>query len=354
MSTIKGKTPSAGPLDLAEAARLTRARLEGKAEWIVDDVVPIGQAGPGKLGFLADRRYVKHVPDEGVEAALVSAELADVVRASVPNVLVTDEPRVALARLIDRLHPEVARPPRIHQTAALGRGVTLGEGVHVAPYAVLDDGVEVGDHVRIGAHVCVGRGSRIGDESCLHPHVVLYPGSELGRRVVLHSGTVIGSDGFGYVLHDGRHLKIRQVGGCRIGDDVEIGAQCCVDRGSIGDTVVGDGAKVDNLVQVGHNALVGENALLVAQVGISGSTMLGKGVMMAGQSGAAGHLEIGDGAQVAAQTAVLRDVPAGEQVVGFPGRPKREFWKTLAAARKLPELMARVSELEDRLAALDH
>ncbi len=353
MSTIEGRPRGYGPLDLGEAARLTHARLEGQSDWVVRDVVPIGQAGPGKLGFLADRRYVKHVPDEGVEAALVSAELADAIRASVPNVLVTDEPRVALAQLIDRLHPELAPEPDIHQTAVLGRGVVLGNGVRVAPYAVLEDDVVVGDHAQIGAHVSVGRGSKIGTESYLHPHVVLYPGSELGERVVLHSGTVIGSDGFGYVMHEGRHLKIRQVGGCRIGDDVEIGAQCCVDRGSIGDTVVGDGTKVDNLVQVGHNALVGENVLLVAQVGISGSTMLGKGVVMAGQSGAAGHLEIGDGAQVAAQTAVLRDVPAGEQVVGFPGRPRREFWKTMAAARKLPELMARVSELEGRLAAVE-
>ncbi len=340
-------------MDLAGAAELTGGRLEGQSQWTFRHVVPIVQAGRGKLGFLADRRYLRHLDASSAEAVLVSDDLSPSVRGRVPNLLITGQPRVALAQLLDQLHPGMAPPPGIHPTAVLGRGVRLGSDVHIAAYAVLEEDVEVGDRVRIGAHVSVGRGSRIGADSELYPHVVLYPGTGLGRRVVLHAGTVVGSDGFGYVQHEGRHEKIRQVGGCLIGDDVEMGAHCCVDRGSIGDTVIGDGTKTDNLVHVAHNVTVGEHSLLIAQVGISGSTTLGKGVVMAGQSGATGHLEIGDGARVAVQTGVIRDVPAGTSVVGFPGRPRAEFWKSMAAMRKLPALRARVKELEDRLAALE-
>ena len=344
----------AGVLDLAEASAATGARLEGQPGWTFRRVVPLAQAGPGKLGFLADRGYLKHLDGSVAEAVLVSADLSSSVRDRVPNLLVTEQPRVALAQLLERLHPSPPARPGIHASAVLGRGVRLGKDVCIAAYAVLEEDVEVGDRVRIGAHVSVGRGSRIADDSELYPQVVLYPGTRLGRRVVLHAGTVAGSDGFGYVAHRGRHQKVRQVGGCRIGDDVEMGAHCCIDRGSIGDTVIGDGTKTDNLVHVAHNVTVGEHSLLIAQVGISGSTTLGRGVVMAGQSGATGHLEIGDGARVAVQTGVLRDVPAGTSVVGFPGRPRAEFWKSMAAMRQLPALKARVKRLEDRLAALEN
>ena len=340
-------------MDLAGAAALTGARLEGRSGWTFDRVVPVDQAGSGKLGLLVDRRYLKHLDTSSAEAVLVSEDLAGSARGRVPNLLVTGQPRVALAQLLDQLHPPAEVRPGIHSTAVLGKGVRLGREVRIDAYAVLDEDVEVGDRARIGAHVSVGEGSRIGADSRLHPQVVLYPGTRLGRRVVLHAGTVVGSDGFGYVMHDGRHEKIRQVGGCFIGDDVEMGAHCCVDRGSIGDTVIGAGTKTDNLVHVAHNVNVGEHSLLIAQVGISGSTTLGRGVVMAGQSGATGHLEIGDGARVAVQTGVIRDVPAGTSVVGFPGRPRAEFWKSMAAMRKLPALRERVRELEKRLSALE-
>ena len=340
-------------MDLAGAAALTGARLEGRSDWQFGRVVPLEQAGRGKLGFLADRRYLRHVDSCAAEAVLVSEDLSGSVRGRVPNLLVSNRPRVDLARLLDQLHPRSPARPGIHPTAVLGKGVRLGRDVRIDAYAVLEEDVEVGDRARIGAHVSVGQGARIGAGSRLHPHVVLYPGTRLGRHVVLHAGTVVGSDGFGFVMHEGRHEKIRQVGGCRIGDDVEMGAHCCIDRGSIGDTVIGDGTKTDNLVHVAHNVTVGEHSLLIAQVGISGSTTLGKGVVMAGQSGATGHLEIGDGARVAVQTGVIRDVPAGTSVVGFPGRPRTEFWKSMAAMRKLPALRSRVKELEARLSALE-
>lgn len=340
-------------MNLEGAAALTGARLEGQAAWSFRQVAPLAQAGPGKLGFLADRRYLKHLEFSAAEAVLVAEDLSSSVRGRVPNLLIAPRPRVALAQLLDRLHPRPEIPAGIHPTAVLGTGVKLGRDVRIAAYAVLEENVQVGDRVCIGAHASVGRGSRIGDDSELYPQVVLYPDTRLGRRVVLHAGTVVGSDGFGYVAHQGRHEKIRQVGGCLIGDDVEMGAHCCIDRGSIGDTVIGDGTKTDNLVHVAHNVSVGAHSLLIAQVGISGSTTLGRGVVMAGQSGATGHLEIGDGAQVAVQTGVIRDVPAGTSVVGFPGRPRAEYWKSMAEMRKLPAMKARLKELEDRVKALE-
>ena len=340
-------------MDLSGAAALTGARLEGQSGWTFERVVPLDQAGYGRLGFLADRRYLKHLDASSAEAVLVSEDLSGSVRGRVPNLLIANRPRVALARLLDHLHPRPPAQPGIHPTAVLGRGTRLGSDVRIDACAVLDEDVEIGDRVHIGAHVSVGRGSRIGADSRLHPQVVLYPDTRLGRRVVLHAGTVVGSDGFGYVPYEGRHEKVRQVGGCIIGDDVEMGAHCCVDRGSIGDTVIGAGTKTDNLVHVAHNVTVGEHSLLIAQVGISGSTTLGKGVVMAGQSGATGHLEIGDGAQVAVQTGVIRDVPPGTRVVGFPGRPRAEFWKSVAAMRTLPKLRDRVKELEKRLSMLE-
>ena len=238
-------------LDLAGAAALTGARLEGQPSWTFERIVPFDQAGRGRLGFLADRRYLRHLDSTEAEAVLVSDDLADAVRGRVPNLVIAGEPRLALARLLERLHPPEEARPGIHPTAVLGKGVRLGSAVRIDAHAVLDADVRVGDRVRVGAHVSVGRASRIGADSRLHPHVVLYPGTRLGRRVVLHAGTVVGSDGFGYVMHEGRHEKVGQVGGCLIGDDVEMGAHCCVDRGSIGDTVIGDGTKTDNLVSRG-------------------------------------------------------------------------------------------------------
>lgn len=338
-------------LTARQVADLVGGRMDGDAGVELSGIAPIQQADPGSLGLLADRRYLKFLPDTGAGTLLVSEALSEEAGDHPSRVVVADA-HVALAGLLEVFYPSYQIPPGIHPTAVIAASATLGEEVTVGPYAVVEDDVVVGDRVRILTHVCVGRGCRIGDDSVLHPQVVLYPGSEVGRRVILHAGARIGVDGFGYVFVDGAHRKIPQVGGCVIEDDVEIGANTCLDRGSIGETRVGQGTKLDNLVQIAHNVQMGPLCLAAAMVGISGSTRIGKGVMFAGKSGAAGHVEIGDGAQVTATAAVISDVPPGEVVSGFPARPHAAFKRAHGYTYRLRDLFKRVKELEKTLGDL--
>lgn len=346
-------TKSAGAATpLAEVARITGGRVEGDGDVAVTRVAPVADAGPGELGFLADRRYVPAAAESRAGALLVAADLADHVPTDRPRVVVDDGHR-ALQALLAAWHPPRAPRPGVHPTAVLGRGVGLGEEVEVGPYAVLEPGCVLGDRVRVGAHAVVGEGVTVGDDSVLHPHVVLYPGTVVGARVILHAGARLGVDGFGYAWIDGAHRKVPQVGRCVVEDDVEIGANTTVDRGSIGDTRVGAGTKLDNLVHLAHNVRTGPHCAAAAMVGIAGSTRLGAGVFLGGQAGVIGHLEVGDGAKVAAAAAVFRDVPPGETVSGAPARPNREFLRSRAQVERLPRLLERVKALEARLDAMD-
>jgi UDP-3-O-[3-hydroxymyristoyl] glucosamine N-acyltransferase len=340
------------PLSLDRVAALVRGRVEGDAAVEVSGVAPVDEAGAGQLGFLALERYVRYAATSRAAALLVARELEQRVPAGLPRVVV-DEPYPALRTLLERWVPEPPAPAEIHRTAILGRGVRLGEGVRVGPYAVLEDDVVVGEDSRIEAHCVVGRGAAVGRGCHLHPHVVVYAGSAIGSGVILHSGVRVGSDGFGYTRVEGAHRKIPQVGRCVIGDDVEIGANTTLDRGSLGDTVVGDGVKIDNLVQVAHNVRIGARSLLAALVGIAGSTRIGEDVWMGGQVSAINHLEIGDGARLAFGSTVMRDVPAGETVSGHPARPHREHLRRQAHLGRLPALRERVDRLEAALARLE-
>ncbi len=337
-------------LTLGDASRLVGGRLEGDPGLTVTGVAPVEEAGDTELAFLAAKRYVRHVPLSRAGAFLVSGDLE--ARVCPRPRIVVEDPHRALVLLLRRLHPEEPASAAVHPTAVLGRRVRLGEGVAVGPYAVLDDDVEVGDGSRIGAHVVVGSACRLGQGCTLHPQVVLYPRTVLGAGVIVHSGTVLGADGFGYAWFDGAHQRIPHVGRVVLGDDVEIGANSAVDRGSIGDTVLGSGVKLDNLVHIAHNVHVGEESLLAGMVGIAGSTRIGKGVWMGGQAGVINHLDIGDGARLAAAAKVLRDVPAGETVSGHPARPHREELHRQAHLGRLPRLMERVEALEAELESL--
>ena len=308
-------------------------------------MAPIQEAGPESLGLLADRRYLKFLPDTGAGTLLVSEALSEEAEGH-PSRVVVEDAHAAMAGLLEVFYPAHEIPPGIHATAVISPSATLGEEITIGPYAVVEDDVVVGDRVRILSHTCVGCGCRIGDDSVLHPHVVLYPGSEVGQRVTLHAGARIGADGFGYVFVDGAHRKIPQVGGCVIEDDVEIGANTCLDRGSIGETRVGQGSKLDNLVQIGHNVQMGPLCIAAGMVGIAGSTRLGKGVMMGGQAGIIGHLEMGDGSSLAAASAATSDIPPGAVYSGYPARPHTAFNRAQGYMYRLRDLFKRVKELE--------
>ena len=347
----------AGPvLSLSEVAAVTGGRVVGDPDLQVWDLLPLEQAGDGELGFLADRRYLRFLSGSGAGALLVAEKLADEVPEG-HSAVVVEDPHRALALLVERFHPATATPVTIHPTAVFGTGVRMGRDVSVGPYVVVGDGAVVGDRVVLSPHVVVGAGATIGEDTVLHPHVVLYPGVRIGREVILHAGVKVGVDGFGYVFHEGEHRKVPQVGGCQVGDRVEIGANSCLDRGSTGRTVVGEGAKIYNLVHLGHNVSVGPLALLVAQVGIAGSSTVGKGAVLGGQVGVSGHLEIGDGARLGAQAGVIGDVPPGETVSGYPARPHRSYLQAMAALFRLPAQEKareqRIALLEERLRRLE-
>lgn len=335
-------------LSMAEIAELTGGRLQGDGGFVVTGVASLEDAGPGDIALLSGRRYLKFVDGCSAGAFLASSALEDRLPDDRPRI-VLDDPSAGLLALLGRFYPPRRERPGIHPTAVLGTGVRLGEDVGIGAYTVLGDGVLVGDGTRIGPHVVVGRGARIGAECTLHPQVVLYPEVVLGDRAVIHSGARLGSDGFGYVFIDGAHRKIPHPGGCHLGDDVEIGANTTVDRGSVGNTLIGTGVKIDNLVQIAHNVHVGDLSLIAALVGIAGSTRVGKGVWLGGQAGLINQLDIGDGARVAVASRVMRDIPAGETVSGDPARPHRETLHRQAAVAKTPDLLKRVKALEVEL-----
>ncbi len=345
------KAPPVPSLSVQEVAGMVGGRVEGEADLRVGGIAPLQDAGEGELGFLARRRYLKHLGECRARAVLVSEALADEAAPFAALVIVPDA-HGALPPLLAAFYPPRVSEAGIHPTAVFGKGTELGEGISVGPYAVIGDAAALGNGVRIEAHSVVGEGCVLGEDSVLHPHVVLYPGTVLGRRVILHAGVRLGVDGFGYVPGAQGHTKVPQVGACVVEDDVEIGANTTIDRGSIGRTVVGKGTKIDNLVHLAHNVRVGEHVFMAAMAGISGSTTIGDRALIGGQAGAVGHIQIGEGAQVGAQSGIIGDIPPGETISGYPARNNREYLRAMGALFKLPEAMRRIRALEKRLQAL--
>lgn len=326
-------------------------RLVGDGTVKIRRPAPLTDAGPDELAMLAEARYVQDARNSGAGALLVAADLEERLQDPRPRIVVAD-PRVALLPLLKRLDPTPRYGPGVHPTAVLESGVVLGEGVSVGPYAVLEAGAVVGRGSRVGAHCVVGRDVRLGEECLLHPHVVLYANTELGNRVVVQAGARIGADGFGFVVDNGRYRTVPQVGGCIVEDDVDIGANTCVDRGSTGDTVVGRGSKLDNLIHLAHNVHLGEHCGLAALVGIAGSTRVGDWAMMGGQVGVVGHLTLGDRVRVSAQAGVIGDLDDDADVTGFPARERRSFLRNTAALSRVPDALKRLRALEDEVKRL--
>lgn len=329
----------------AEAiSALIAGELLGDGSAVVSAVAPLDRAGESDLSFLASPKYTEMFSASRAGVVLVEPGFRDVPSGARARILVS-KPMEKMLAVLPRLYPQQDVEPGIAATARIGRGVQLGARVSIGEYAVIGDGATIGDDSIVGAQSVIGEHAVIGASCRLHPHATLYARAELGERVVIHSGARIGCDGFGYVTGDGAHNKIPHVGGCTVGDDVEIGANTTIDRGSIGDTVIGAGTKIDNLVQIGHNARIGRMCLLISQAGIAGSTVIEDGCVIGGQAGLAGHLTIGAGARIAAQAGVFGDVPAGESWSGYPARPHRESLRASGTLFRLAGMMRRLEQL---------
>ena len=329
----------------AEAiAALVSGELIGDGKTAVSGVAPLDRADASHLSILSSGKYAPMMATTKAGVVLVDPEFRDAAGAPRARIIVK-QPLEKLLSLLPRLYPPEAPASGVASTARIGKGASLGERVSVGEYAIIGARAKLGNGVVIGPHCVVGDGVSIGDGTRLWPGVTINSGAALGARTVIHSGARIACDGFGFVFRDGAHQKIPHVGRCIIGDDVEIGANTTIDRGSIDDTVVGNGTKIDNLVQIAHNVRIGENCLLIAQVGIAGSATIGDGVVLAGQAGISGHISIGAGARVAAQAGVFGDIPAGETWSGYPARPHREALRASAALFKLAGMMRRLEKL---------
>jgi UDP-3-O-[3-hydroxymyristoyl] glucosamine N-acyltransferase len=333
-------------LTARDIADIVGGELKGAEGTEVSSVAPLSHARSNQVTFLGDGRYAPMLAESLAGVVLVTPELADT-PGTVASRIVVAKPQAALLQLLSRFYPQEKRSPSIDATARIGRNVTIGRDVTLEAYAVLEDGVTVGDGAWIGAHCFVGKGVSVGAQSRLFPSVTLYSGAQLGERVILHSGVRVASDGFGYVFADGAHAKIPHVGRCIIGNDVEIGANTTVDRGSIDDTVIDAGTKIDNLVQIGHNVKIGKLCLIMAQVGIAGSTSIGDGCVLAGQAGLGGHITVGAGAKIGGQSGVFGSVPPGESWSGYPARPHRESLRATGALFKLAGMIKDLEKLID-------
>jgi len=316
---------------ISEIVAYTGGRYDGPAGRIIEGVAPLAEASEKQLAFLSNPKYAPQLASTKAAAILVPEKTAG----DDDRFIRVADPYFAFAQILTKFFAFRAVPNGISSHASIAATAKIGEGVSIGPFSTIAEDVILGDGVIVFQNVSIEAGSVIGDGTIIYPQVSIYERSIIGRRCIIHSGTVIGADGYGFATHGGQHHKIPQIGIVRIGDDVEIGAGCTIDRAALGETSIGDGTKIDDQVMIAHNVKVGKHCLLVAQVGIAGSTELGDYVVVAGQSGFSGHLTIGSRVQVAAKSAVLGDVGEGEKVMGIPAVPFREFARREAMMRRM-------------------
>ncbi len=333
---------------LGELARLLDVRLTGDPDIRVSSLATLGNAGPGQLSFLSNPRYVDQLARTQASGVIVHPDQAHLAPCAC---LLSPSPYVSYARASQLFAAHAPRPqPGQHATAVVSDRAELGNGVHVGPHAVIEAGARVGERCVIGAGCYLGADSSLGDDCLLHPHVTIYHGIDIGHRALMHSGVVIGADGFGFAFDGRRSLRIAQLGGVRIGDDLDIGAGSTVDRGAIDDTVIGDGVKIDNQVQIGHNCEVGDHTVICGCTAVAGSARIGRYCSIGGAVGIVGHIGIADGAVISAMSLVSQSITeAGIYSSGTLMQESRQWKRNMLRLSRLEEMSRRIRELEKRL-----
>jgi UDP-3-O-[3-hydroxymyristoyl] glucosamine N-acyltransferase len=334
------------PRSLAEIAELIGGKLEGNGSLQIQGVADLQGASPNELSFFAHPRYEAAARATKAGALLVGPTAPQdlgAARIRVPN------PSAAFTQVAMLFAPNpTPRISGVHPSAVIAPGVRLGKSVGIGPHVVIEEGAELGDETQVGAGSYLGRDVKIGSRSIIHPRVYVGDRCQIGHRVVLHAGAVVGADGFGYEMKDGKHQKVPQLGYVQIDDDAEIGANTTIDRGRFARTHIGEGAKIDNLVMIAHNCVVGPHSVIVAQSGLSGSTTTGHHVTIAGHVGTVGHIHIGSGAILTAKSGVTKDVPEGQTWRGAPARPIKEQMEMEAHIQQLPQIARRLKALEGK------
>ncbi|MDD3087095.1 MAG: UDP-3-O-(3-hydroxymyristoyl)glucosamine N-acyltransferase [Candidatus Omnitrophica bacterium] len=335
---------------LKEIALLIKGEVVGDDNIVITGANGIKESEAGDITFLSNPKYYPLLDSTAASAVITSRDKFETRKA----VIRTDNPSLAFAKIISLIKADTTSCLKgIHPSAVLGKNVNLGKNAALGAHVVIEDDVSIGDDVSIYPGVFIGRESKIGEGSLIYPNVTIRERTIIGKKVIIHSGTVVGSDGFGFVTIDDLHHKIPQVGIVEICDDVEIGANVTIDRARFDRTVIGSGTKIDNLVQIAHNVVIGKNCLIVAQVGISGSTVIGDNVVLAGQVGLVGHINIGDGAIVTAQSGVTKSIPPKGMVSGSPARPFAINQKVLACTQSLPKFFVLIKELKKKIEGLE-
>jgi UDP-3-O-[3-hydroxymyristoyl] glucosamine N-acyltransferase len=335
-------------MKLGDVARHLGGEIAGDPDIDIRGAAGIHDAGEGELTFLADRKLIEPCAGSRASGVVVKQFVPELGK---PQIIVAN-PLYAFAKLLELFHVKPALPTGISGSAFVSPQATIGKDVSVHAFAYVSGGAVLGDRTTIHPGAFIGADSVVGEECVIYPNVTVREGVIIGNRVIIHAGSVLGSDGFGYVFDGGRHYKIPQVGTVVIGDDVEIGANVTIDRATTGKTSIGKGTKIDNLVQVGHNVRIGEHSIIVAQVGIGGSTEIGSHVVLGGQVGIADHAILDDGCMVGAKGGVMGHLPKGIYS-GAPVIPHREWLKASALFARLPELHKRIRELEEKLSGME-
>ncbi len=334
---------------LAQLARLVNGEILGNPDLRIEGIASLEDAGPNHITFLANPKYAKAAKASNAGAIIVSPEWKDLEK----NLIVCPDPYLALAKIATFFSASEKAPRGVDKKAILEQGVKLGNDISIYPSAYVASGSIIGDRTEIHPGAYIGNDVKIGKDCIIYPNVSILRGTIIGDRVIIHSGTVIGSDGFGYAPSPEGYFKIPQNGIVHIEDDVEIGANCTIDRATFGKTWIKRGTKIDNLVQIAHNVIIGEHTALVSQVGISGSTRIGNQVILAGQVGVAGHLTIGDRVRVAAQSGIAHSIPSGKDMSGSPAIDHRTWLKCSAIFPRLPQMRKTIKELEKRIEQLE-